>query len=70
MAVERRQKRAMSYEVRIDSPTKKAAKKLANLLLEAGYSVYYVDASSHKSVAATIPDEDVTKINYKKAEEA
>jgi len=59
----------MSYEVLIDAGTEKRAEKLANLLLNAGYCVYYAEDGGNKIVAATIPSEDVTKINYVKEKE-
>jgi len=60
----------MSYEIRIDAETKKRARKLANLLLDCGYSVYYADkglGSAH-IVATTLDSSEVTKLSYVKAE--
>jgi len=58
----------MSYQIELSMETKKKAKELANLLLEAGYSVYYMIDTDNKSVAFTLDDSEVIKINYVKVE--
>ena len=58
----------MGYQIELSMETKKRAKELANLLLEAGYSVYYMIDTDNKSVAFTLDDSEVIKINYVKVE--
>ena len=58
----------MRYQIELSMETKKRAKELANLLLEAGYSVYYMIDTDNKSVAFTLDDSEVIKINYVKVE--
>jgi len=58
----------MRYQIELSMETRKKAKELANLLLEAGYSVYYMIDTDNKSVAFTLDDSEVIKINYVKVE--